>query len=80
MTRLAPEGGYADDVAMLLYRQPAPLRVDIPADAGELAATRTALRRWLTRAGVDPDQAVNVLIAAIRWFTIFSVRSVRGKS
>ncbi|HET7665006.1 MAG TPA: SpoIIE family protein phosphatase, partial [Mycobacterium sp.] len=64
MTRLAPEGGYADDVAMLLYRQPAPLRVDIPADASELAATRAALRRWLTRAGVDPDKAVNVLIAA----------------
>jgi anti-sigma regulatory factor (Ser/Thr protein kinase) len=64
MFGLAPTGGYQDDVALLLYRQPAPLEVDIPADAGHLADAREALRSWLTRAGVKPDQNLNVLIAA----------------
>jgi anti-sigma regulatory factor (Ser/Thr protein kinase) len=64
MFRLAPTGGYQDDVALLLYRQPAPLEVDIPADANHLATARAALRTWLVRAGVDPDQNLNVLIAA----------------
>jgi anti-sigma regulatory factor (Ser/Thr protein kinase) len=64
MSRLTPEGGYQDDVALLLYRQPGPLQLDFPAEVGELAGTRTALRGWLRRAGVDPEQTVNVLIAA----------------
>lgn len=64
MTRLVPGGGYQDDVALLLYRQPPPLEVRISADAGHLAATRAALRSWLTRAGIDTEQAYDVLIAA----------------
>jgi PAS domain S-box-containing protein len=64
MFRLAPTDGYQDDVALLLYRQPAPLEMDIPADANHLATARDALRTWLARAGVDPDQNLNVLIAA----------------
>jgi PAS domain S-box-containing protein len=64
MFRLAPAGGYQDDVALLLYRQPAPLEVDIPAHADHLATARDALRSWLARAGVDADQHLNVLIAA----------------
>jgi PAS domain S-box-containing protein len=63
MSRLAPSGGYQDDVAVLIYRQPAPLEVELPADPGELAPARAALRGWLIQAGVDPDQTVNVLIA-----------------
>jgi serine phosphatase RsbU (regulator of sigma subunit) len=64
MSRLAPSGGYQDDVAMLLYRHPAPLEMDFPADANHLAGIRAALRRWLVRAEVNPDQAHDVLIAA----------------
>ena len=64
MSRLAPGGGYQDDVALLLYRQPAPLEVEFPAEASHLAPTRAALRGWLARAGVDPDQTLKVLIAA----------------
>jgi PAS domain S-box-containing protein len=64
MGRLAPDGGYQDDVALLLYRQPGPLQLDFPAHSSELAGTRTALRNWLGRAGLDPDQTQNVLIAA----------------
>ncbi|MCW2664247.1 MAG: hypothetical protein JWP83_5399 [Mycobacterium sp.] len=64
MSGLAPSGGYQDDVVLLLYRHPAPLELEFPADVSQLAPIRTALRRWLTRARLDPDQAMNVLVAA----------------
>ncbi|OBK22981.1 histidine kinase [Mycobacterium asiaticum] len=63
MSVLEPGGGYPDDVAMLLYRQPAPLAMEISADASELAPSRAALRSWLTQAGVDSDQIQDVLVA-----------------
>jgi PAS domain S-box-containing protein len=64
MTRLTPSYGYQDDVALLLYRQPAPLEIELVADANELAATRKTLRSWLSQAGVGSAQALDVLIAA----------------
>jgi len=63
MSRLAPGDGYQDDVAVLLYRQPASLEIDIAADVGELASTRATLRSWLIRAGLDAEQTLDVLIA-----------------
>ncbi|KUH69047.1 histidine kinase [Mycolicibacterium novocastrense] len=63
MTQLAPIQGYQDDVALMLYRQPAPLEIEFSADPAELAGTRSALRKWLVRAGVDPSQTLDVLIA-----------------
>lgn len=64
MSRVAPRGGYQDDVVLLLYRHPAPLELQFPAEVSQLAPTRTALRNWLARARLDPDQALNVLVAA----------------
>ncbi|ODR14769.1 ATPase [Mycobacterium shimoidei] len=64
MSRLAPSGGYQDDVAMLLYRHPAPLQVDFPAHASQLAHSRSALRGWLSRARVGTDQAHDMVVAA----------------
>ncbi|MGV0787611.1 SpoIIE family protein phosphatase [Mycolicibacterium sp. XJ2] len=63
MTRLTPVHGYQDDVALMLYRQPAPLEIEFSADPAELAGTRIELRKWLVRAGVDPSQTLDVLIA-----------------
>ncbi|CAN5188519.1 SpoIIE family protein phosphatase [soil metagenome] len=63
MSGLEPSGGYSDDVAVLLYRQPAPLAMNFAADARHLAASRGALRSWLAQAGVDPEQIQDVLIA-----------------
>ncbi|WP_374110475.1 SpoIIE family protein phosphatase [Mycolicibacterium sp. F2034L] len=63
MTELEPSGGYQDDVALLLYRQPGPLEMAFPAHTDQLAPSRSELRNWLTRVGVDPDQIQNVLIA-----------------
>jgi serine phosphatase RsbU (regulator of sigma subunit)/anti-sigma regulatory factor (Ser/Thr protein kinase)/transcriptional regulator with GAF, ATPase, and Fis domain len=64
MDQLAPGDGYQDDVVLLLYRHPAPLDLEFPADVSQLAPTRAALRRWLARSLVPPNQAMNVLIAA----------------
>ncbi|MDO3639015.1 SpoIIE family protein phosphatase [Mycolicibacterium arseniciresistens] len=63
MDRLTPVDGYQDDVALLLYRQPGPLEMEFPAEVGQLAHTRTAMREWLDRAGVAPEQAYDTLIA-----------------
>ncbi len=63
MFGLEPRGGYPDDVAILLYRQPAPLEMDFTADARHLAPSRAALRSWMTNAGVDPEQIQDMLLA-----------------
>ncbi len=64
MSRLAPSGGYQDDVVLLLYRHPAPLEMEFPAHVNQLDRVRAALRSWLTRSRVSSDQAYDVLIAA----------------
>jgi anti-sigma regulatory factor (Ser/Thr protein kinase) len=64
MSRLVPDGGYQDDVALLFYRQPAPLQMSFSADASQLATSRSALRRWFTKAGIDSSQSMDLLIAA----------------
>jgi serine phosphatase RsbU (regulator of sigma subunit) len=64
MSDLAPNAGYQDDVALLLYRHPAPLQLRFPADASHLAPARAALRSWLTSARVEPARVMDVLVAA----------------
>jgi serine phosphatase RsbU (regulator of sigma subunit)/anti-sigma regulatory factor (Ser/Thr protein kinase) len=64
MSGVAPERGYQDDVVVLLYRHPGPLKLEFPADASQLAPARHALRGWLKRALANPDQIMDVLIAA----------------
>ena len=64
MARLAPADGYEDDVALLLYRQPAPLVITFPAEAEQLAPVRGALRGWLERCEVSMEQVQKVLVAA----------------
>ncbi|MFD6262175.1 SpoIIE family protein phosphatase [Micromonospora chalcea] len=64
MERLTPDGGYHDDVALLLYRHPGPLELDFPAESTRLAEVRSALRGWLDRCGLAPAHAYNVLVAA----------------
>jgi serine phosphatase RsbU (regulator of sigma subunit) len=63
MSYLAPSDGYQDDVALLLYRHPAPLQLEFPARVSQLAPTRAALRSWLTRARVDPVQTQDMVVA-----------------
>lgn len=64
MTDLAPADGYEDDVALLVYRHPAPLVVEFPAHASRLAPTRHALRDWLVRCGLAEERVQHLLVAA----------------
>lgn len=64
MRRLAPAGGYDDDVALLLYRHPAPLEMSFPAESAQLAPVRKALRDWLAQCDLPPEAVQNVLVAA----------------
>jgi anti-sigma regulatory factor (Ser/Thr protein kinase) len=64
MARLAPVSGYDDDVALLLYRHPAPLEVTFPAESSQLAPVRKALRSWLAQCDLPDRTAQNVLVAA----------------
>ncbi|USX54681.1 SpoIIE family protein phosphatase [Lentzea sp. HUAS12] len=63
MAALAPSGGYDDDVALLLYRHPAPLEVTFPAEPGELQSARGKLRTWLRQCGFSTGHAQRVLVA-----------------
>ncbi|MER6693154.1 SpoIIE family protein phosphatase [Streptomyces minutiscleroticus] len=64
MARLAPADGYDDDVALLLYRHPAPLEMAFPAESSQLAPVRKALRSWLAQCDLPVHTVQNVLIAA----------------
>ncbi|MEU4806156.1 SpoIIE family protein phosphatase [Actinosynnema sp. NPDC023587] len=64
MARLAPADGYDDDVALLLYRHPAPLDLTFPAESGQLAPVRKTLRSWLAKCGLPPQAVQSVLVAA----------------
>ena len=63
MTRLAPAGGYEDDVAMVLYHHPAPLDVQFFAESEQLASVRATLRAWLRSCDVGARITQDVLVA-----------------
>ncbi len=64
MSRLAPADGYDDDVALLLYRHPAPLEMTFPAESAQLAPVRNALRSWLVQCDLPTTTLQNILVAA----------------
>ena len=64
MGDMAPADGYKDDVALVLFRYPEPLDLTFPADRGQLAPVRAALRSWLGRGGVSRRTIQDVLVAA----------------
>lgn len=65
LSRLRPTGGYDDDIAMVVYRQPPePLRLDVPADASQLSVMRRALKSWLAAAAIPHDLAGDLISAA----------------
>ncbi|HUQ56976.1 SpoIIE family protein phosphatase [Lentzea sp.] len=63
MSTLAPSGGYDDDVALLMYRHPAPLDMTFPAEPGQLQGARRTVRSWLRQCGFSAERAQSVLLA-----------------
>ena len=64
MTTMAPASGYEDDVALVLYRHPAPLDLAFPAESAQLAPVRASLRTWLSRCDLSHRTMQDVLVAA----------------
>jgi PAS domain S-box-containing protein len=64
LNSLAPAGGYDDDVALLLYRHPAPLQISFAAESSQLAPVRKALRGWLDQCDLPSGMVQSVLVAA----------------
>jgi anti-sigma regulatory factor (Ser/Thr protein kinase) len=64
MHEMTGSGGGSDDVALLLYRHPAPLDMSFAAEPGELAPARAVLRAWLARTGAGMPMVRSVLVAA----------------
>ncbi|BBX75821.1 SpoIIE family protein phosphatase [Mycobacterium shinjukuense] len=63
LDRLAPAGGYDDDVAMVVYRhQLAPLRIETGATADQLAGIRHRLAGWLRAAAVSDAQTSDIVL------------------
>lgn len=63
LDKLAPQAGYDDDVAMVVYRhQLAPLRIETDATAAQLAPVRRWLRSWLRAAEVPEELAGDIVL------------------
>ncbi len=64
---LIPEGGAADDTALLAVRRVSlvdrPLQLTLPAQPPRLAGVRRILVRWLRQNGVGEDDASEILVA-----------------
>jgi anti-sigma regulatory factor (Ser/Thr protein kinase) len=65
--------------AAVLYRHPPPpLRFSMPADPTCLAASRGALRTWLTAAGLEAEDSADMLLAAGEATANATEHAVRG--
>ncbi len=63
LRELAPPAGYDDDVAMVIYRhQSAPLRIESPATADQLAGIRHRLGGWLRGAQVPDELSADIVL------------------
>ncbi|MBW0018458.1 MAG: SpoIIE family protein phosphatase [Mycobacterium sp.] len=81
LNELAPAAGYDDDVAMVIYRQqPAPLRIESPATAGQLAPVRHQLADWLRAAEVPATLSTDVVLVLNEACTNSIDHAYRGQS
>lgn len=63
LRELAPEGGYDDDVAMVIYRHhQTPLRIESDATADQLVRIRHRLADWLRAAHITDDLAADIVL------------------
>lgn len=63
LRELAPEAGYDDDVAMVIYRHhQTPLRIESAATADQLARIRHRLAGWLRAAHITDELAADIVL------------------
>ena len=66
LATLVPQGGAADDVALLALRNlpvPEQFSAEFPAQPESLAPIRSMLRRWLSHAGADDVEIAEITTA-----------------
>jgi len=63
LRELAPEAGYDDDVAMVIYRHhQTPLRIESDATADQLVRIRHRLAAWLRAAHITDEPAADIVL------------------
>lgn len=63
LRELAPQNGYDDDVAIVVYRHHPPLNIDVAATPERLADVRGRLTGWLGASGVSNAVAADIVLA-----------------
>jgi PAS domain S-box-containing protein len=64
LTELAPPGGYDDDIAIVVYRQPhPPLAIHRVVNADQLGDLRHQLAEWLHSADVSEERIADIVLA-----------------
>ncbi|MDD4868339.1 MAG: SpoIIE family protein phosphatase, partial [Mycobacterium sp.] len=80
LRELAPPGGYDDDVAMVIYQhQHAPLRLETPAIANQLAVARRRLTEWLRGAVTAEELRGDIVLVASEACTNCVQHAYRGR-
>ena len=63
LKRLAPEDGFDDDVAIVVYRRPpAPLKIDVLATPDLLSDIRGRIAGWLQASGIPDELAGDIVL------------------
>ena len=64
LSEMAPPGGYDDDIAIVVYRQPyAPLSIEKVVTADQLTDIRHQLAAWMRAATIPDDRVADIVLA-----------------
>ena len=64
LSEMAPPGGYDDDIAIVVYRQPyAPLAIEKVVTADQLTDIRHQLAAWMRAATIPDDRVADIVLA-----------------
>jgi anti-sigma regulatory factor (Ser/Thr protein kinase) len=81
LDKLAPDGGYDDDVAIVLYRHPgSALLVEIEAVPVRLTDMRRRLTNWLGSVGVSESLAADIVLVVNEALSNCAEHAYRGRA
>lgn len=81
LAQLAPQEGFDDDVAIVVYRRPpAPLRIEVPATPDQLSDIRAHLGSWLAATGIPDDLAGDIVLVVNEACTNSIEHGYRGRA
>jgi PAS domain S-box-containing protein len=81
LSRLTPQDGFDDDVAIVVYRRPpAPLEIEVTATPDQLSDIRSQLGSWLRATGIPDDLAGDIVLVVNEACTNSIEHGYRGKA